>query len=91
MNLIFFNRLKMGISRKNSATDIIVEPRYAIPAVAKRFMLNSPVPIGIAPFSSMSGNIDTNRVAIILFPKTSSKNLPNDSAIIPPKFLSASV
>ena len=91
MNLIFFNRLKMGISRKNSATDIIVEPRYAIPAVAKRSMLNSPVPIGIAPFSSMSGNIDTNRVAIILFPKTSSKNLPNASAIIPPKFLSASV
>ena len=83
MNLIFLRRLKIGIRMKNSATETIVEPRYAIPAVAHKFKPKRPVPIGIAPLSSISGNIDTNSVAAILFPpKRLSKKLPKASVMI---------
>jgi hypothetical protein len=73
--------LKIGISKKNTAIETMVEPRYAIPAVCQSLRLNSPVPIGIAPFNSIKGNIETNSVAMYSLLKTSNKNLPSTSVI----------
>ena len=83
ISFIFFNRLNIGISKKNSATLIAVEPRYATAAVSKRFKPNaSLIPIGIAPFNSISGNIDTNSTAIYLLLNIPIKISPNFNAII---------
>ena len=67
----------MGISKKNTKIEIIVEPKYATPAVSKSPKLKSPVPMGIAPFNSIKGNIETKSVATYSFWNMLSKNFPN--------------